>query len=81
MRGDAESIGFAPLIVALTIILPAAHLLFTKRLSVRKTGRYVPGALLFLAAVAAAVKPAWWAGVLNLRQPNELLSRQENKAS
>ncbi|MBL7154723.1 MAG: efflux RND transporter permease subunit, partial [Phycisphaerae bacterium] len=54
----------ASLIVALTIIPPAAHFLFTKKRSIRKTGRYMLTALLFLAAVAAAWKLAWWAGAL-----------------
>jgi len=54
----------ASLIVALTIIPPAAHLLFAKKRSVKKTGRYMLTALLFFAAVAAAWKLAWWAGAL-----------------
>ncbi|MHC4742010.1 MAG: efflux RND transporter permease subunit [Planctomycetota bacterium] len=54
----------ASLIVALTIIPPAAHLLFAKKRSVRKTGRYVLTAMLLFAAGAAGAKLAWWAGVL-----------------
>ena len=54
----------ASVIVALTIIPPAAHVLFTRKAASRKLGRYLLGGVLTGAAVVAAVWLAWWAGVL-----------------
>jgi Cu(I)/Ag(I) efflux system membrane protein CusA/SilA len=51
-------------IVALTIIPPAAHILFTRKAALKKLRRYVLGGLLMVAAVAAAWKLTWWVGVL-----------------
>ncbi len=49
----------ASVIVALTIIPPAAYLLFTTKGSIKKTMRYVLGAVLIAAAVAAAIVLNW----------------------
>ncbi|MFC1737445.1 efflux RND transporter permease subunit [Planctomycetota bacterium] len=51
-------------IVALTIIPPAAHILFTRRRDIKKAMRYVLGTLLILAAIAAAVVINFWIGLL-----------------
>ena len=49
----------ASVIVALTIIPPAAHMLFTIKGSIKKTMRNVLGAVLIAAAVAAAIVLNW----------------------
>ena len=54
----------ASIIVALTIIPPAAHILFTRRLSVGRIRRYVLGGLLLGLAVVSGVFVAWWAGLI-----------------
>jgi Cu(I)/Ag(I) efflux system membrane protein CusA/SilA len=54
----------ASVIVALTVIPPAAHILFTRKIRIKKVGRYVLGGLLIAAAVLAALLLAWWMGVL-----------------
>ncbi len=54
----------ASIIVALTIIPPAAHILFTKRVMLKKFKRYVFGGILLVAAVIAVVRLNWWTGVL-----------------
>ncbi|UCE99169.1 MAG: efflux RND transporter permease subunit [Planctomycetota bacterium] len=54
----------ASLIVALTIIPPAAHVLFTRKAIVKKIKRYILGGLLIVAAVIAALSLAWWIGVV-----------------
>jgi len=51
-------------IVALTIIPPAAHILFTRKTALKKLRRYILGGLLIVAAVIAAWKLTWWIGVL-----------------
>ncbi|MHC4353076.1 MAG: efflux RND transporter permease subunit, partial [Planctomycetota bacterium] len=54
----------ASVIVALTIIPPAAHILFTGRTASKNFKRYMLAVLLFAAAVAAGRWLGWWAGVL-----------------
>ncbi|MHC4643655.1 MAG: efflux RND transporter permease subunit, partial [Planctomycetota bacterium] len=49
----------ASVIVALTIIPPAAHILFTTKGSIKKTMRYVLGGVLIAAAIAAAIVLSW----------------------
>jgi Cu(I)/Ag(I) efflux system membrane protein CusA/SilA len=49
----------ASVVVALTIIPPAAHILFTIKGSIKKTMRNVLGAVLIAAAVAAAIVLNW----------------------
>ncbi len=53
----------ASVIVALTIIPPAAHFLFTSRIKSGRLRRYFLVALV-LAGLAVAVKVAWWAGLI-----------------
>jgi len=54
----------ASVIVALTIIPPAAHILFTRKAALKKLKLYVLGGLLLVAAVIAAFWLTWWIGVL-----------------
>jgi Cu(I)/Ag(I) efflux system membrane protein CusA/SilA len=51
-------------IVALTIIPPAAHVLFTRKAALKKLRLYLLGGLLAVAAVIAAFWLTWWIGVL-----------------
>jgi len=54
----------ASVIVALTIIPPAAHILFTRKAALKKLKRYILGGLLIVVAVIAAFRLTWWIGVL-----------------
>ena len=54
----------ASLIVALTIIPPAAHILFTRKAIIKRIKRYILGGLLIVAAVIAALSLTWWIGAL-----------------
>ncbi|MBN1804792.1 MAG: efflux RND transporter permease subunit [Sedimentisphaerales bacterium] len=51
-------------IVALTIIPPAAHILFTIKTSIKKLSRYISAGLFIVAAVIAALWLIWWIGIL-----------------
>ena len=51
-------------IVALTIIPPAAHILFTRKAALKKVKRYIMGGLLIAAAVVAGLWLAWWIGAI-----------------
>ena len=54
----------ASVIVALTIIPPAAHILFTRKAGIKKVTRYLLGAGLIIIAVIAALRLGLWVGVL-----------------
>ncbi len=54
----------ASVIVALTIIPPAAHILFTRKAALKNLRRYILGGLLIIAAIVAAKWITWWIGVL-----------------
>ena len=54
----------ASVVVALTIIPPVAHILFTRKAGSKKLRRYLLGAVLIAAAAVAAYWLAWWIGVL-----------------
>jgi len=54
----------ASVIVALTIIPPAAHILFTRKAALKRAKRYVLGAILVVAAFIAAFWLTWWIGAL-----------------
>jgi len=54
----------ASIVTALTIIPPAAHVLFTMKFSPKKAKRYFLGGLLIAASVIAAVWLRVWIGVL-----------------
>ena len=54
----------ASIIVALTILPPAAHILFTKKVTLKRAKRYVLGAILIVAAVVSAKQLNWWIGIL-----------------
>jgi Cu(I)/Ag(I) efflux system membrane protein CusA/SilA len=54
----------ASVIVALTVIPPAAHILFTHKKSIKKRLRYLPAMILIPAGVAAWVVLAWWLGAI-----------------
>jgi Cu(I)/Ag(I) efflux system membrane protein CusA/SilA len=48
----------------LTILPPAAHILFTKKVTLKRAKRYLLGAILIVAAVVSALKLNWWTGIL-----------------
>ncbi len=54
----------ASIIVALTIIPPATHILFTRRIALGRIRRYSLAGVLLGLAVAAGWLVAWWVGVL-----------------
>ncbi len=54
----------ASVVVALTIIPPAAHLLFTRGAGLKKASRYILGAVLLVGGIAIGVILAWWAGLI-----------------
>ncbi len=54
----------ASIIVALTILPPAAHILFTKKVTLKRAKRYILGTILIVAAVVAALQLNWWIGIL-----------------
>jgi len=54
----------ASIIVALTILPPAAHILFTKKVTLKRAKRYILGTILIIAAVAAGLQLNWWIGAL-----------------
>ena len=54
----------ASVVVALAIIPPAAHILFTRKAALKKAKRYVLGAILIVAAVIGAFWLTWWIGAL-----------------
>jgi Cu(I)/Ag(I) efflux system membrane protein CusA/SilA len=54
----------ASIIVALTVIPPAAHILFTAKIDFKKMKRYIIGGVSIIAAVVAGIALAWWVGVL-----------------
>ncbi|MHC4186009.1 MAG: efflux RND transporter permease subunit, partial [Planctomycetota bacterium] len=54
----------ASVIVALTIIPPAAHILFTRKLALKKTKRYLMSGALLGLAIVAGLWLAWWAGAI-----------------
>ncbi len=54
----------ASIIVALTILPPATHILFTKKVTLKRAKRYILGTFLIVAAVAAALNLSWWIGTL-----------------
>jgi Cu(I)/Ag(I) efflux system membrane protein CusA/SilA len=54
----------ASVIVALTIIPPAAHILFTKKAGFKRLTKYLLGTGLIIIAVIAALRLGLWVGVL-----------------
>jgi Cu(I)/Ag(I) efflux system membrane protein CusA/SilA len=54
----------ASIIVALTIIPPAAHILFTRKIAIDRIRRYVLGGILLVLAVVAGLLVGWWVGVI-----------------
>ncbi len=54
----------ASVIVALTIIPPAAHILFTRKAAVKKVTRYFLGAALIIVAFIAALRFGLWIGIV-----------------
>ncbi|MBN2019050.1 MAG: efflux RND transporter permease subunit [Sedimentisphaerales bacterium] len=54
----------ASIIVALTIIPPAAHVLFTQGGKLKKTGRKILGIVLLGCGIAAWILFTWWAAVI-----------------
>ncbi|OHB65442.1 MAG: acriflavine resistance protein B [Planctomycetes bacterium RBG_13_62_9] len=54
----------ASIVVALTIIPPAAHILFTRRVGLDRIRRYVLGGVLLVLAAVAGLRAGWWIGVI-----------------
>jgi Cu(I)/Ag(I) efflux system membrane protein CusA/SilA len=54
----------ASIIVALTIIPPAAHILFTRKINLTKAKRYVLGGVLLGAAALSFIWLVWWVAVI-----------------
>jgi Cu(I)/Ag(I) efflux system membrane protein CusA/SilA len=54
----------ASIIVALTIIPPAAHILFTRRCAWSRGKRHMLAAILLGLAVAAGILVGWWLGAI-----------------
>ncbi len=54
----------ASVIVAITVIPPAAHILFTKKLNLKKTANIVLGLVLVILGVTAWIAATWWLGVI-----------------
>jgi len=54
----------ASVIVALTIIPPAAHILFTTKINLKKAKRYILGSILIIAAIAGVFWLSWWTGAI-----------------
>ncbi len=54
----------ASVIIALTIIPPAAHILFTRRFNFKKVSRYILGVALAVCGIALGVWLKWWIGAL-----------------
>ncbi|MDD5064653.1 MAG: efflux RND transporter permease subunit [Phycisphaerae bacterium] len=54
----------ASIIVALTIIPPAAHVLFTRGASLKKAGRKILGIVLLGCGIATWILFAWWAAMI-----------------
>ncbi|MDD5134433.1 MAG: efflux RND transporter permease subunit, partial [Phycisphaerae bacterium] len=54
----------ASVIIALTIIPPAAHILFTRRFHFKKVARYILGVALAVCGIALGVWLKWWIGAL-----------------
>ncbi len=54
----------ASIIVALTIIPPAAHVLFTRGSNIRKAGRKMLGVVLLIAGIVTWILFAWWAAII-----------------
>ncbi len=54
----------ASVIVAITVIPPAAHILFTKKLNLNKIARIVLGIALLVIGTIAWIVSTWWLGVI-----------------
>ncbi len=54
----------ASIIIALTVIPPAAHILFTRKVTLKKIKRYILGSLLIAVAIVAGFWLRWWIGIL-----------------
>jgi Cu(I)/Ag(I) efflux system membrane protein CusA/SilA len=54
----------ASVIIALTIITPAAHILFTRKFNIKKISRYILGTVLAVCGIILAIMIKWWIGAL-----------------
>lgn len=54
----------ASVIIALTIIPPAAHILFTRRFHFKKVAHYILGVALAVCGIALGIWLKWWIGAL-----------------
>jgi len=56
----------ASVIIAVTIIPPAAHIVLAKRFKLKRMSRYILGILLAVSGVAATFRFSWWVGAIIL---------------
>jgi len=54
----------ASVIVAITVIPPAAHILFTRKFNLKKASRIILGVALIILGVIAWIISTWWLGVI-----------------
>ncbi|UCG57023.1 MAG: efflux RND transporter permease subunit [Phycisphaerales bacterium] len=54
----------ASIVVALTIIPPAAHILFVRRTQIRRLSSYILGGVLIAGAVLLGIRVSLWVGIL-----------------
>ena len=54
----------AAVIVAITVIPPAAHILFTRKFKLKKVSRLILGIALIIIGVIAWIISTWWLGVI-----------------
>jgi Cu(I)/Ag(I) efflux system membrane protein CusA/SilA len=54
----------ASVIVAITVIPPAAHILFTRKFNLNKIARFILGIALIAIGVIAWIVSTWWLGVI-----------------
>ena len=56
----------ASVVIAITILPPAAHMLLARKYELKKFSRYVLALLLAVAGIAAIVMFSWWIGAIKL---------------
>ncbi len=54
----------ASVIIAITVIPPAAHILFTRKFNLNKIARFILGIALIIIGVIAWIVSSWWLGVI-----------------
>jgi Cu(I)/Ag(I) efflux system membrane protein CusA/SilA len=70
----------ASVIIAITIIPPAAHILFTRKFNLNKIARFILGIALIIIGVIAWIVSTWWLGVIVIAMGiYRLLGKQREK--